>query len=75
MISDVVLASDVTAKLREVLEKRLPRTMWRAYVEACVALADGLSASANRIARQSGDQVGDAPDHPHSPDRPLGFRP
>jgi len=50
------------ARLREVLEKRLPRAMWRAYVEACVALADGLNAAASRVA--------DAP-----PERPLGFHP
>ena len=41
------------ARLREVLEKRLPRAMWRAYVEACVALADGLNASATRVVRES----------------------
>src|SRR4051812_39745901 len=34
------------ARLRDVLHHRLPRPMWRAYVEACVALADGLNASA-----------------------------
>src|SRR6476659_10026996 len=27
------------ARLREVLINRLPRSMWRAYVEACIALA------------------------------------
>src|SRR5438045_2018244 len=26
------------ARLREVMQSRLPRDMWRAYVEACVAL-------------------------------------
>src|SRR5579859_5094583 len=35
------------ARLREALQTRLPRSMWRAYVEACVALADGLGASAD----------------------------
>src|SRR6202165_3182842 len=28
-------------RLRTVMQTRLPRNMWRAYVEACVALADG----------------------------------
>src|ERR1051326_3287374 len=41
------------ARLREVMQSRLPRTMWRAYVEACVALADGLSSSARRALSQS----------------------
>jgi transcriptional regulator with XRE-family HTH domain len=63
------------ARLREVLEKRLPRSMWRAYVEACVALADGLSSSATRLARESRGPAADSPDDPIPPERPLGFRP
>jgi transcriptional regulator with XRE-family HTH domain len=63
------------ARLREVLANRLPRSMWRAYVEACVALADGLSASATRVARESERTVGDPPDDAQPPERPLGFRP
>ena len=63
------------ARLREVLEKRLPRSMWRAYVEACVALADGLNASASRVVRESPGHLGEPSDDPHGPDRPLGFRP
>jgi len=66
------------ARLRTVMQTRLPRSMWRAYVEACVALADGLSTSAKRVvseslvrAAQAEDQA--LPDPP--PDRPLGFRP
>src|SRR5216683_1129934 len=34
------------ARLRRAMQNGLPRSMWRAYVEACVALADGLGASA-----------------------------
>jgi hypothetical protein len=45
------------------MQKRLPRSMWRAYVEACVALADGLAGSARNVVRES-----------MSTDRPLGFR-
>src|SRR3954469_23803115 len=59
------------ARLREAMQTRLPRTMWRAYVDACVALADGLSASARRVVRESmtvRDDTGE------EPDRPLGFR-
>jgi len=65
------------ARLRTVLMNHLPRSMWRAYVEACVALADGLNASAIRIAHESGASPGDLPDdaHPPAPERPLGFRP
>jgi transcriptional regulator with XRE-family HTH domain len=67
------------ARLRQVLETTLPRTMWRAYVEACVALADGLGASANRALRESLRDLGGAKteeekDDDPPPDRPLGFR-
>jgi transcriptional regulator with XRE-family HTH domain len=62
------------ARLREVLMTRLPRSMWRAYIEACVALADGLSASTTRIVRESLGESGESPDDAHPPDRPLGFR-
>jgi transcriptional regulator with XRE-family HTH domain len=51
------------ARLREAMQKRLPRSMWRAYVEACVALADGLAGSARSVVRES-----------MTADRPLGFR-
>ncbi|MCA1645458.1 MAG: helix-turn-helix domain-containing protein [Chloroflexi bacterium] len=62
------------ARLREVMQTRLPRTMWRAYVEACVALADGLSTSAQRVLNQSLSRTADSPTDPPA-DRPLGFRP
>lgn len=62
------------ARFREVLETRLPRGMWRAYLEACVALADGLSSSARRVVRQSLEDL-DRPSDDEPPDRPLGFRP
>jgi transcriptional regulator with XRE-family HTH domain len=62
-------------RFREVLETKLPRAMWRSYLEACVALADGLSSSARRVVRQSLEEL-DRPgrDEP-PPDRPLGFHP
>ena len=64
------------ARLRDVMQNRLPRAMWRAYVEACVALADGLRSSTTRALSKSvtelerSQQRDDEP-----PDRPLGFRP
>jgi transcriptional regulator with XRE-family HTH domain len=64
------------ARLREVMQNRLPRTMWRAYVEACVALADGLRSSTTRALSDSLKHIEAsraADDEP--PDRPLGFRP
>lgn len=64
------------ARFKEVLQSKLPRGMWRAYLEACVALADGLSASARRVVRESIQDLnrpGLDPDEP--PDRPLGFHP
>jgi transcriptional regulator with XRE-family HTH domain len=33
------------AELRRLLEKRVPRPLWRAYTQACQALADSLAAS------------------------------
>jgi transcriptional regulator with XRE-family HTH domain len=62
------------ARLRQVLQQRLPRSMWHAYVEACVALADGLRTSANQALGESLRQLdpsrtGDDP----PPERPLGF--
>src|SRR6184192_537667 len=38
------------ARLRKVMQERLPREMWRAYTEACVALAEGLKAQTERAA-------------------------
>jgi transcriptional regulator with XRE-family HTH domain len=59
------------ARLREAMQTRLPRSMWRAYVDACIALADGLGSSARRVVRESMSR--DEPDAPPG-DRPLGFR-
>jgi len=80
--SDVPLDPEVAAeleahqsRLREVLATRLPRSMWRAYTEACVALADGLSASTSRIVRESAAELAETPDDAPPPDRPLGFQP
>jgi transcriptional regulator with XRE-family HTH domain len=61
------------ARLRQVMQNKLPRSMWRAYVEACVALADGLGASATRAIRESLEQLEDASDDQPPPERPLGF--
>src|SRR5919202_3252134 len=57
------------ARLRQVMQQRLPRAMWRAYMEACVALADGLSASARRVA----DAATEHPEHPEHEPPPMGF--
>ena len=67
------------ARLRAVMQTRLPRSMWRAYVEACVALAEGLGTSAKRVVRESLARAAieakaDA-EHDPPPDRPLGFGP
>lgn len=43
------------ARIREVMQQQLPPAMWRAYVEACVALAEGLSASSERALREALD--------------------
>jgi transcriptional regulator with XRE-family HTH domain len=61
------------ARLRESMQRRLPRSMWRAYVDACVALADGLGSS---VRQQDPDAAGSARPADDGPaaDRPLGFR-
>src|SRR5262249_51263047 len=60
------------ARLRDVMQRRLPREMWRAYVEACVALAEGLGAQATRAVRESLQASREPRDEP-PPERPLGF--
>jgi transcriptional regulator with XRE-family HTH domain len=63
------------ARLRQVMQTTLPPAMWRAYVEACVALADGLGVSAKRVVRQSLEDLERSRSDEPPPDRPLGFRP
>jgi transcriptional regulator with XRE-family HTH domain len=63
------------ARLRQVMQEQLPRDMWRAYVEACVALADGLSSSARRALSQSLRELDRIPSDEPPPERPLGFHP
>ena len=53
------------ARLRDAMQNRLPREMWQAYVESCVALAEGLRAQLERAQRPT--------DEP-PPERHLGFR-
>jgi transcriptional regulator with XRE-family HTH domain len=62
------------ARLRQVMQRRLPRSMWRAYVEACVALGEGLGTSITRAIDESVARAEDPGSEP-PPDRPLGFRP
>jgi transcriptional regulator with XRE-family HTH domain len=63
------------ARLRDAMQNRLPRTMWKAYVDACVALADGLGSSARKVVRESMLPMSERTDEPPPSDRPLGFRP
>jgi len=44
--------------------------MWRAYVDACVALADGLGSSARKVVMESMA----SPEPPVHGERTLGFR-
>jgi transcriptional regulator with XRE-family HTH domain len=63
------------ARLREVMQRRLPRSMWRAYVEACVALGEGLGAQTTHALRESLEGKPGKPEQDPPPERPLGFRP
>ncbi|HEV7663200.1 MAG TPA: helix-turn-helix domain-containing protein [Chloroflexota bacterium] len=68
------------ARIREVMQRRLPPAMWRAYVDACVALAEGLGTSTARAVRDSlaGEANSVADNEPNDaapPERPIGFRP
>ena len=74
------------ARFRELLEQRVPRHLWRAYVEACGALAASLAASfdeALAAAQQEQvqgpvDAVGEASDGTkgaQAAERGVGFRP
>jgi transcriptional regulator with XRE-family HTH domain len=56
------------ARLRQVMQDTLPPSMWRAYVEACVALADGLNSSARRALHAS---LGDQREESRSQRRPV----
>jgi transcriptional regulator with XRE-family HTH domain len=61
------------ARLREAMQSKLPRTMWRAYVDACIALADGLGSSARKVVRESMLPLSERGGSDSS-DRPLGFQ-
>jgi transcriptional regulator with XRE-family HTH domain len=63
------------ARLRQVMQTKLPPAMWRAYVEACIALADGLGSSTRRAVRESLEELERSALSDPPPDRPLGFRP
>ena len=56
------------AHFRQMLEEQIPRPLWRAYMDACDALADALSES-YRTAREQEPPAG-----PEKEDRDLGFR-
>jgi transcriptional regulator with XRE-family HTH domain len=64
------------ARLRQVMQRRLPPSLWRAYVEACVALAEALHASVRSdptVRELLGEPAG-TPVYPETPERHFGFR-
>jgi transcriptional regulator with XRE-family HTH domain len=63
-----------TARLRQVMQRQLPRHMWPPFVEACLALADALVASARASARQAGAGAAANLEPADHADRPFGFR-
>jgi transcriptional regulator with XRE-family HTH domain len=56
------------AHFRQVLEEKIPRALWQAYMEACDSLAEALSASYRAALEQP------PPDTPSRGDRDMGFR-
>ena len=65
------------ARLRQVMQRRLPPGLWRAYVEACVALAEALHASVRSnptVSEILGEPAG-PPVYPEGTERHFGFRP
>jgi hypothetical protein len=63
------------ARIRDVMQQQLPPAMWRAYVEACVALAEGLSASSDRALREALESQTDSRSKSHSDDPQPSGRP
>ncbi|MGH2352417.1 MAG: helix-turn-helix domain-containing protein [Chloroflexota bacterium] len=70
------------AQFRRLMEQRVPRPLWRAYAEACAALAESLGGSfQDALARAEAEIEGDATE-PAAPasmlrqsnQRPAGFR-
>ncbi len=52
------------ARMRDVLEQKLPQTLWQTYGDACEALANELSASFDHVVRETHDKAA----------RGIGFR-
>src|SRR5262249_49726429 len=63
------------ARLRQVMQNELPPSMWRAYVEACVALADGLNSSARLALGESLGSLGAGEDDPAGTERKYRLAP
>jgi transcriptional regulator with XRE-family HTH domain len=58
------------AELRDTLEQKLPRELWKPYVEACEALAGELAASYERALNRARE-----PESPEPRRRSVGFQP
>lgn len=65
------------ATFRHLLEHEVPRPLWRAYAEACAALAESMSGAYRAAMARSAEGASDDGDgdgqHP-PPDRRAGFR-
>jgi hypothetical protein len=68
------------AQFRQLLEGKVPRRLWRAYLEACSALAASLAASFDEALaaaheEQAAAAAGGSAQQPEPEKRNVGFRP
>jgi transcriptional regulator with XRE-family HTH domain len=66
--ADLAELAAYEAHFRQVLEVKIPRALWQAYMEACDSLAEALSASYRAALEQP------PPGGPVRGDRDMGFR-
>jgi transcriptional regulator with XRE-family HTH domain len=63
-----------SAAYRSLLEHEVPRALWRAYAEACAALAESMAGAHREAVRRSDRGVADE-GQGEGKSRPAGFRP
>ncbi len=64
---------ELETRFGQTLRDKVPPQLWRAYAEACAALADGLSNQFRSVLEQA-EALAAEEDHPHRDERNMGFR-